>query len=169
MPFLVGKKVIVEENKLKSQLIQKGFGEKTKTDFVLDLVEALYLMENGKISVEDLNGKKLSKKGLLKLGEKKQKDFYKVFLVYSDLRERGFCVKTGFKFGFDLRVYPRGKKPGEEHTQWVIAVKSQNEKINMIQLSRKVRLSANIRTTLLLAVIDSENDINYYEIKRITP
>ena len=89
--------------------------------------------------------------------------------MYSDLRERGYVVKTGFKFGFDLRVYPKGKKPGEAHTQWVITVKGQNDKINFIELSRKVRLSGNIKTKLMFAVVDSENDINYYETIRVTP
>ncbi|MEW6295060.1 MAG: tRNA-intron lyase [Candidatus Diapherotrites archaeon] len=169
MNLLTGEKILVKEKKLKDQLIQKGFGEKKEFEFVLDLIEAFYLLEKEKIELEDSKGEKIGEKEILKIAEKKDKEFYRKFLVYRDLRERGFVVKTGFKFGFDLRVYPRGKKPGEEHTQWVVAVKSQNDKMNMIELSRKVRLSGNIKTTLLFAVVDSENDINYYEIKRLVP
>jgi len=51
---------------------------------------------------------------LMKFASKTDKKFYSKLIVYRDLRERGFVVKTGYKFGFDLRVYPRGKKPGEE-------------------------------------------------------
>ena len=169
MALLVGDKIIVKDKKLKDQLIQKGFGEKKEKEFVLDLIEAFYLLEKEKIELEDSEGKKVKEEELLKAGSKKEKEFYNVFLVYRDLRDRGFVVKTGFKFGFDLRVYPRGKKPGEEHTQWVIPVLSQNQKVNMKELSRMVRLSGNIKTILLVAVVDSENDINYYEVKRITP
>ncbi|PIN99125.1 MAG: tRNA-intron lyase [Candidatus Diapherotrites archaeon CG10_big_fil_rev_8_21_14_0_10_31_34] len=167
--LLLSDKVLIKKNKDKSLFIQKAFGEKSKTDYVLDLIEAYYLMEKGKLELEDKQGKTIELDELLKVGEKKIQDFYKKYLVYSDLRERGFVVKTGFKFGFDLRVYPKGKKPGEEHTQWVISVKGQNDKINFIELSRKVRLSANIKTKLMFAVVDSENDINYYECIRITP
>ncbi len=167
--ILLSDKVLVRKNKDKSQLIQKSFGEKNKLDYVLDLIEAYYLMENGKIDLEEKNGKKFESDELFNAGEKKITDFYKKYLVYADFRERGYVVKTGFKFGFDLSVYPKGKKPGEEHTQWVIAVKGQNDRINFIELSRKVRLSANIKTKLLFAVVDSENDINYYESTRITP
>ncbi|MBU2100309.1 tRNA-intron lyase [Candidatus Micrarchaeota archaeon] len=167
--LLLSDKILVKKNKDKSLFMQKAFGEKNKLDFVLDLIEAHYLMEKGKLELEDKTGKKIEQEELLLIGEKKIKDFYKKYLVYSDLRERGFVVKTGFKFGFDLRVYPKGKKPGEEHTQWVIAVKGQNDRINFIELSRKVRLSANIKTKLMFAVVDSENDINYYECVRITP
>ena len=167
--LLINNKILVQDNKLKSQLIQKGFGEKTSTEFVLDLVEALYLMQKQKLEITDSDEKKVTEKQLLALGEKKLKEFYNVFLVYSDLRERGYVPKTGFKFGFHLRVYPKGKKQGEAHSQWVINVATQNEKLGMIQLSRIVRLSANIKTTLLQAVVDSENDINYYSFERITP
>ncbi|MFH1895341.1 MAG: tRNA-intron lyase [archaeon] len=167
--LLLSDKVLVKKNKDKSLFMQKSFGEKTKTDFVLDLIEAYYLMENGKLELEDKTGKKIESQELLLIGEKKIKDFYKKFLVYADFRERGYVIKTGFKFGFDLRVYPKGKKPGEEHTQWVVAVKGQNDRINFIELSRKVRLSGNIKTKLLFAVVDSENDINYYETVRVTP
>ncbi len=170
MPLLVNDKVLVTENKLKSQLIQKGFGEKKPTgELVVELKEAIYLLEKGKFPLEDSKGKEVSRETLFKLGEKKEKEFYSKYLVYADLRERGFVVKTGFKFGFDLRVYPRGKRPGEEHSKWVVSVATQRDKLSMTQLSRMVRLSGNIKTVVLQAVVDSEDDINYYELKRLTP
>ena len=166
---LIANKVIVHDNDLKSQLIEKGFGERQETgELVLDLKEALYLLEKKKVEIEK-EEKKFSEKELLKFGEKKEVKFYTKFLVFRDLRERGFVVKTGFKFGFDFRVYPRGKKPGQAHTQWVVDVATQEKRTGMPELSRMVRLAGNIKTILLQAVVDSENDINYYQIERITP
>ena len=169
MCLLIQNKVIVEKKKLKDQLQQKGFGERTDGEFVLSLYEALYLVEKKKLVIKDKNGKKVSKKGMLAIASKEVKEFYSKFNVYRDLREKGFCVKTGFKFGFDFRVYPKGKKPGQAHTQWVVKVATQNKRFSMIELSRMVRLSGNIRTKMLFAVVDSENDVNYYSTERITP
>ena len=169
MCLLVQNKVVVEKRRLQDQLRQKGFGERSEREYVLDLFEALYLLEKKDLSIKDLQGKKVSRKKLLEQAFAKDKKFYSKFLVFSELREKGFCVKTGFKFGFDFRVYPRGKKPGQEHTQWVINVSTQNEKFDMTGLSRMVRLSGNVRTEMLFAVVDSENDINYYKVERITP
>ena len=169
MCILVQNKALVEKKRLESQLQQKGFGERAGQEFVLDLKEALYLLEKKKLTLKDKNGKKVSRKGLLRLAERKEKGFYSKFIVFRDLRDRGFCVKTGFKFGFDFRVYPRGKKPGQAHTKWVVHVATQDERITMPALSRMVRLAGNIRTVLLLAVVDSENDINYYSLERVTP
>lgn len=122
-----------------------------------------------KLSLKGSDGKKLDKKKLLVIAEKKDKRFFSKLAVFRDLRDKGFCVKTGFKFGFDFRVYPRGKKPGQAHTQFVVNVSNQNDKNSMTELSRMVRLSGNIRTELVMAVVDAENDINYYKMERITP
>jgi tRNA-intron endonuclease, archaea type len=169
MALLVANKIIVEKKKIKDLLIQKGFGEKKDSKLVLDFKEAIYLLENEKIEVEDKNAKKISFNELLKHASNREAKFYTKYVVYRDIRNRGYCIKTGYKFGFDFRVYPRGKKPGEEHTQWVINVSTQDERYSMPEMSRMVRLSGNLKTKMLQAVVDSEDDINYYEIKRITP
>ena len=85
------------------------------------------------------------------------------------MRERGFVVKTGFNFGFDFRVYPRGKKPGQAPSQWCINVTSQQDKYNFIEMSRMLRLAGKLKIKLLNVVVYSENDINNYEVNRITP
>lgn len=169
MCLLVQNKVVVEKKRLESQLQQKGFGERAESEFVLDLFEAAYLLGKKKIKMKDREGKSVSKKRLLSYASKKEKNFLSKLAVYTNLRNKGFCVKTGFKFGFDFRVYPRGKKPGQAHSQWVVNVSTQSERFSMTGLSRMVRLSGNIRTKMLFAVVDSENDINYYAVERITP
>jgi len=173
--ILDGEKVVIESQRTADTLRSKGFGEKSRDEYVLDLHEALHLLKKKKILVYKLSSKKGSKKvkvsakALKAVGTGIDKHFYRNHVVYDDMRERGFVAKTGFKFGFDFRVYPRGKKPGEEHTQWVINVVSQNEKMTLKQLSRAVRLAGNLKTKMLQAVVDSENDVNYYEIGRIVP
>ena len=169
MARLYSNKVVVFEKKVKDLLIQKSFGEKKDSQLILDLKESLYLLKREKLSVEDQEGKSISCEELLNFAQKKEKNFYNKLIVYTDLRERGYVVKTGFKFGFDFRVYPRGKKPGEEHSQWVIHVASQDEQISIPNFSRMVRLSGNLKTELLIGVVDSEDDVNYYSTTRITP
>lgn len=168
MAELVENKVIVENKRKRDQLIGKAFGERIDKELVLGLKEALYLLEKKKIEIKK-GKRKVSAKKLLELGEAIDPRFYSKYLVFKDLRDRGYIVKTGYKFGFDLRVYPRGKKPGEEHTRWVVNVCTQDEFFSMPEMSRMVRLSGNLNTTLLQAVVDSENNINYYKIKRLLP
>ena len=168
MAELIQNKVIVDEKKKRDQLMQKGFGEKQGKELVLDLKEGLFLLEKKKIDVKKA-GKKLSAKKLREYAAAREARFYSKYIVFKDLRERGYCVKTGFKFGFDFRVYPRGKRPGQAHSKQVIKVFTQDDGKSMIELSRMVRLSGNIKTIFTAAVVDSENDVNYYTIQRITP
>lgn len=170
MSMLVDDKVEMRDKRLSDALRQKGFGEQRGKELILDLFEALYLLEKEKVKIESAkDGSTVTEESLVKYSDKKIKNFYLKYQVFRDLRERGFVVKTGFKFGFDFRVYPRGKKPGEAHSQWCINVTAQDDKYNFIELSRMVRLAGNLKTKLLNAVVDSENEINYYEVERITP
>ncbi|VVB75937.1 tRNA-splicing endonuclease [uncultured archaeon] len=165
--LLLESKVLVEDSTLKGQLMEKGFGESKSRSLVLDLFEALFLAQKDKLCVCDKKEKKVSEKKLLSLGLEHDKKFYSKFIVYSDLRERGYCVKTGLKFGFDFRVYPKGKKMGEEHSKFVIHVAPESEKISMSQLSRMTRLAGNIHTITVVAVVDREDSVNYYSTERI--
>lgn len=169
MALLIDDKVSLRDKKEGDRLRQRGFGEAKGRELVMDLFEGLYLLEKEKIAVEDPKGNSVSEEEFVKYGSKKIKDFYLKYQVFNDMRERGFVVKTGFKFGFDFRVYPRGKKPGQAHSQWCINVTSQQDKYNFIEMSRMVRLAGNLKTKLLNAVVDSENEINYYEVTRVTP
>lgn len=168
-PVLSGGKVIVEQKRKIDQMVQRGFGERRDRHLVLDLKEALHLMDKKAIAVYDEKGKKISRRELFEYASARERNFYDKLAVYKDLRTRGFVTKTGFKFGFDFRVYPRGKKPGEEHSRWAVHVSSQDDKFSMAGFSRMVRLAGNLKTILLVAVVDSEGDINYYEISRVTP
>jgi len=168
MAELLENKVIVSLKRKRDQLIGKGFGELIEKELVLDLKEAVLLVEKKKIEVKQ-GRKKFNVKKLIALGAELEEGFYSKYLVFRDLRERGYVAKTGYKFGFDYRVYPRGQKQGEAHTRWVVSVQSQDSQFTMPELSRMVRLSGNLHTLVLLAVVDSENNINYYELKRLLP
>lgn len=164
---MLANRVVVSGEEFVSALEQKGFGEKKEGKLILELKEALYLMEQGKLLVEKA-GEELEYDNVLEYGAIEENFFLK-YLVYKDLRERGYSPKTGFKFGFDLRVYPRGKKTGEAHTEFVVLVKPQEESFSLPEMSRMVRMSQTLKTNLVFAVVDSENNVSYYKAERITP
>ncbi len=163
---MLGKRVLVPNDY--GELVQRGFGEKKSEGLVLSLYEAAYLLERGKIEVFK-DGTKLSVEEFFREAEKEEPEFYVRYAVFKDIRDRGFVIKTGFKFGTHFRVYPRGRKPGEAHTEFTIQVMPEERRLEITDISRMVRLARAIRTRLVLAVVDSENEIVYYEIKRISP
>ena len=156
---------------------ESGFGKPLEDRLELSLVESAYLIEKKKLKVfvKDKKKKKLSLRDFIEYAEKSERNFHARLIVYSDLRERGFLVKTGLKFGCDFRVYERGvklkrgPKAPHEHTKWVVHAIPEEFSCSFPELSRAVRLAQNIRTEMIWAIVDSENDVTYYSIKRITP
>jgi len=125
------------------------------------------LLEKEKISVKDSKNKRIASEKLLQKFQKSNPNFFNQFQVFHDLRTKGHSVKTGFKFGSDFRVYPKGKRVGEAHTEMIVNVHSPQERLSLTQLARFIRLAQTLHTQAVLAVVDGENEVNYYSIARI--
>jgi|Deesub1362B_J571_1020462.scaffolds.fasta_scaffold13412_2 tRNA-intron endonuclease len=162
--YLVEKYVILTDQKAISQLVQKGYGKKREGKLYLSLVEALYLVEKGKLEV--FSGERsLSHEELLATPEE---ELLVRYTVYRDLRERGYVVKTGFKFGSHFRVYERGTYP-KEHSRYLVHAVREDSAISFTELARAVRLAHGVRKKMLFAVVDEEGDVTYYAVERMTP
>jgi len=170
-------RVVVWKKKDIPSLENSGYGKLIDDSLEISLVEAAYLVRKGKLKVftKDKKKKRVSKKEFVKHCQKSERNFHARLVVFSDLRERGFVVKTGLKFGCDFRVYARGvkikkgPKAAHEHTKWVVHAIPEGFSCSFPELSRAVRLAQNIRTEMIWAIVDSEGDVTYYSIKRITP
>ena len=145
-----------------------NFGEKVGEKIQYILTEAYFLIESGKMEIYSKN-KKLSKEEILKKFQKIDKKFQQKYLVFKDLRKKGYIVKTALKFGAEFRVYEKGKKPGKEHAKWLVITGNESNKISWHEFSSKNRVAHSTRKNLLLALVDEEGKIIYYEIKWVKP
>lgn len=141
----------------------------------LSLVEALHLMDREELEIVE-DDEVLEREEVFQRFSEKDDEFDHKYATYSDLRERGFIVKTGFKFGTHFRVYPRGVNPYKdgpkeerEHTKWIVHAVPEDYTQSFQQMSRAVRLAQNIRAKMLWAVVDAEREVTYYRVDRITP
>ncbi len=156
------------------ELEERSFGKKVGSRLELSFSEALYLLEKEKLSVKK-GSKKLLFTDLLTLCAQKDPRIHEKYTVYKDLRDRGFVVKTGFKFGADFRVYSRGvsvhrgPKAAAEHTKWIVFAVPEDYTCSFAELSRAVRLAHSIRARMLWAVVDNESEVTYYEVVRMVP
>lgn len=175
---LLNNRVTIWGNEGFSLYDDSGYGKPFEDRLELSLVEAAYLLEKGKISIFKKDGKKkknVDMKIFHRTATEKEPEFHQKYVVYRDLRERGYLVKTGYKFGAHFRVYERGvklkrgPKAPHEHTKFVVHAISEEDRFSYPELSRATRLAQNIRAKMVWAVVDSENDITYYEVIRVTP
>lgn len=160
---LIGETIISNDSEAFSLFEKSRFGEKKSNKIHYMLSEALYLIEKNKIIL--IQGKKeLSfDQALVKLKSKDKKIQIK-YAVYKDLRDKGFVPKTALKFGADFRVYDKGDKPGEEHARWVVFTDNEMNKFSWQDFSAKNRVAHSTKKKLLLAIVDQEFDVTYYEV-----
>ncbi|MFH1054481.1 MAG: tRNA-intron lyase [Candidatus Altiarchaeota archaeon] len=164
--ILSGTKVLIGDNDLKSQLKERGFGEMEDKALVISLIEAVYLVETGKLEV--VKGKNtLSFEELIKLGDSKEDEFYNKYLVYKDLRERGIVVRSGLKFGTDFRIYERGDIVGKGHSKYLVHVVPEEYTCSFPEMARALRLAKNVNKDMIYAIVDEECDITYYLVDRM--
>lgn len=173
--FLDTRVVIRDEEDAQEVFEDHYYGKYSEDVLELSLVETYHLMKRDLLKLRK-NGEEIPEKEALEVFAHEDPEFYHKLQAYSDLRERGFIVKTGFKFGAHFRVYPRGVNPYEEgpkkqeqHTKWVVHAVPEDEELSFSEMSRAVRLAQNIRATMLWAVVDSESGVTYYEVERKTP
>jgi tRNA-intron endonuclease len=139
------------------------YGEPLKGRMQYALVEALHLVERRKMQVKE--GKKvLNFDDFVKKARKVEKNFWVRYCAYTDLRNRGYIVKTALKFGADFRVYDRGIKPGEDHAKWIVYPVHEAATLTWYEFAAKNRVAHSTRKRLLMAIIDEEGSCTYYEI-----
>jgi len=167
---LISNKVITEPSDLALDLYnQSRFGAVLENKKLqLSLIEALYLIEKGKVSVYS-GKKKINFEQLMKKAEKHEPNVLTRFTVFRDLRNRGYIVKTALKFGADFRVYERGFKPGEAHAKWIVYPVEEESAMTWYEFAAKTRVAHSTKKRLLIGIVDNECDVTYYEIKWTRP
>ena len=89
---MIKNQTVVLEPKLQQQLNQKGYGEIDKSKLLLKSFESLYLLFTDRLTI--FKGKKnVDFDSYLQICKKQDKDILTKFLVYRDLRNRGYTVK----------------------------------------------------------------------------
>ena len=82
--------------------------------------------------------------------------------IIADLLDRGFIVKTGFKYGSSFRGYEKGL---ESHAESLFHDLSAPEE--WYKISRAVRVASGVRKRMIFCKVTGDS-VSYVEIRRIT-
>jgi tRNA-intron endonuclease len=138
-----------------------GYGRREGSEVILSTEEAIYLLEKGKIDVYD-DGRRLDLKELFLRASGEIQDFEIKYAVYRDLRERGYCIHPGIA---DFRLFPRGGKPGKTPSEFLVIAISERRSIPLEDLIKKLEMCQRLKKKLIIAIVDEETDITYYEVR----
>ena len=162
---LISEKITSNTSDAQNLFATSRFGEKIGEKIFYSLSEALYLIQDKKMKILNHQDKELSQKEILKKFEKIDKKFKTKYLVFKDLRKKGYIVKSALKFGAEFRVYDKGEKVDKNHSRWLCFPVSESKQINWQEFTAKNRIAHSTKKNLLIAIVDDEGAVSYYEVK----
>ncbi len=157
-------KVLVDETRFQDELRTKGFGEKEDAEYVLKAYEALYLMNTKRLVLK--GRKEMTFDLLFDMLVKYDRNIMTKFLVYRDLRSRGYVAKEGFGFGNDFRVYERGeyeKKPAK----YVIFGINEGTNVTARSFLQAIEQIEKMGKEAVVAVIERRGEVIYYKASKM--
>jgi len=162
---LIKDQTLISKKDMQHALEQKGYGEISKKKFYLKPFESLYLVYCEKLKLK--KGKEIFDfDSLMKICKKYDSDILTRFLVYRDLRTRGYIVKDGFGFGSDFRVYERGHF-GEKGAKFLVFAMNEGTQEKIGQLQKKIEQITQMGKEPVIAVIERRGEVIYYKISKI--
>ena len=162
---LIKNQTVVLEPKLQQQLNQKGYGEMDHSKLLLKSFESLYLLFTDRLTI--FKGKKnVDFDSYLQICKKQDKDILTKFLVYRDLRNRGYTVKDGFGFGSDFAVYAKPFSP-KSPSKFLVFSLNEGKHEKMSKLRQKIEEINKIGKEPIIAVVQRQGEIIYYKLSRM--
>ncbi len=153
-------KITVNEIRFKDQLRNKGFGEVFDNEFILNNLETLYLLSNNKLKL--FGKKEYNFSSFLKILLKKDKKILTKYLIFRDLRSKGYVVKEGFGFGTDFRIYERGEH-GKKPSKYVSIGINEGLNIKSKDFVDTIDQIEKMGKDTVIAVIERRGEVIYYK------
>lgn len=163
---LSGSEVVVESREVADSLFQNGYGTMREGGgSTLSRCEALYLLSERRVRVVEGGGCAVSFQFLLERFRAEDADIWTKYLLFRDLRSRGYVVKDGFGLGIDFRMYERGTF-GKRAAKYVVYAVCEGCPVSAGRLEEALRLVHGMKKELLVAAVDMRGEIVYYSLSR---
>jgi tRNA-intron endonuclease, archaea type len=163
--LLKGDTVFVERKEKFGELEQGGYGERDGKKLALKDYEALFLIHTKRLRLKDEVGKEVSFEDFAESSQHRSHDAWTKFIIYRDLRTRGYVVKEGFGFGTDLRVYERGDFP-DKAARFVVFALDEGSRTKVEDLNESIRQIIKMGKDAIVAVIERRGEVIYYRVGR---
>jgi tRNA-intron endonuclease, archaea type len=164
---LAEKGVEINDQSSIDSLSQRGYGTTENRVFTLAFYESLYLLDKELLEVKDEKGDIVDFQALLQAYEKTDKNAWVNYLVYRDLRGRGYVVREGFGAGTDFRIYDRGAY-GKDTASYMVLGAQEGKPLPVDYLTKALRHCQSQKKELVLAVMNRRGETVYYTVSQLT-
>ena len=135
---------------------ERGFGELSGKKLVLTPHEAFYLLEKGRITIEGKNEEKVTFEKMVKSLSAREPELWVKYLVYRDLRDRGYIVRECPVFDFEIH--------GKGAMRRYVYIVYEGGEADLKTLRKLLKRASREKKELILAVVDRRTDIVYYSL-----
>jgi len=159
-----------------AQLLEsKGFGIRDNEQFYLNDYEVLYLMYSNKIALRDKVKKSNKSKPVnvkftdyVSFAMERDENAWTRFLIFRDLRSRGYVVREGFGFPIDFRVYDRGDY-GNKAAKYIVFGLNEGKTMSLSELKKHVDEVSTMGKEAVVAVVERRGEVIYYKVAKWRP
>lgn len=93
-------------------------------------------------------------------------DFWELYVVYRELKTRGYVVRRGVKGVSHFRVFKKGAKKDALVSKFIYFGVFEGKHVSLQKLQEVSDYAASNRQELILAVVDRHMDTSYYNVKK---
>ncbi|MFX1315288.1 MAG: tRNA-intron lyase [Promethearchaeota archaeon] len=143
--------------------------DKDQERLILEPIEVLLLCERNRILLRKDNDKTkqiLNFEDLLTFFTQFDERLWQKYIIYMDLRKRGYIVRTGYGNGIEFRVYKRGADFEKDSAKFLIFPVFEGDPIELRDLDKMSRVAMSSRKDLIVATVDRLSKPIYYSVKK---
>ncbi|MFX1410577.1 MAG: tRNA-intron lyase [Promethearchaeota archaeon] len=143
--------------------------DKNQERLILEPIEVLLLCERNRILLWENNDKTkqiLNFESLLTFFTQFDERLWQKYIIYMDLRKRGYIVRTGYGNGIEFRVYKRGADFEKDSAKFLIFPVFEGDPIELRDLDKMSRVAMSSRKDLIVATVDRLSKPIYYSVKK---
>ncbi len=160
---LLGNSLSSNSKKAYTFLKDNFLGEMRNDKVFYSVYEGLFMLR--KKGMKIVCGKKqLNENEAIQKFSRIEKNFLLKSKIYEDLRLKGMVLKSGMKYGADFSVYEKGKKPGRDHSSWLLSAEKSSDQLKIKDFILKNRVANSTKKKTILAIENGEGDMIYYEV-----
>lgn len=148
-------------------LSSRGYGTVEDKKLKLSAHEALFLLDKGFIEISQKRPKKnLGFQEVLQRFKTLDENAWVKYLIYRDLRSRGYVVRDGFGLGVDFRLYERGEY-GKDVAEYIVYGIQEGKPVSMKELTNALKHAQSSKKKLVLAVLNRRGEVVYYSLSQL--
>ncbi len=136
---------------------------------ILSSVEVLLLFERNRIQIyhnNDIAEEQYTFEEILTYFTQYDDNLWQKYIIYMDLRKRGYIVRTGYGEGIEFRVYKRGADFEKDSAKYLIYPVFEGNPIELRDLDKISRVALGSRKDLIIATVDRLSKAIYYSVNK---